>query len=92
MIIKLRFAHCLGKGVLLRSQSKCIIMNVHTSVSKDNPKDTLIIISEVANVCGTPAHSLRKLLKGSNKLNFLKLNKLGIMSVKKLKMYIKHST
>ena len=64
-----RAACHLGKGVLFKSQSKCIIMNVHNSVSKDNPTMTQSeILNKVADMCRISVHSHRKLVTQSNKL------------------------
>lgn len=58
-----------GQGVALRSQSKCIIMNVLKSVSLENPTMSRPDIqNKVADMCGISFHTLRKLITESNKL------------------------
>lgn len=53
----------IGKGVTLRSQSKCIIMNVFKNISNENYEMPRKEIQErAAELCGISLNTLRRIL------------------------------
>uniref|UniRef100_A0A1B6CI51 Uncharacterized protein n=1 Tax=Clastoptera arizonana TaxID=38151 RepID=A0A1B6CI51_9HEMI len=79
----------LGKGVALRSQTKCILMNVFRNISDENPNMSCSAIQDrVANLCGISVHSLRKLLTEEKQLGnndmFSTPGKIGPRKIKKV--------
>lgn len=59
----------LGRGVALKSQSKCIIMNVHKKITEENPFMSCSQIQDrVADLCGVSVGMVRKIKTESNKL------------------------